>query len=138
MNEINAKWKQKGDDEQTCENYQDFWTNKLPVAFRDHSVKEQQLASQMNTMEANIEGIGNEQQTIQNRFHEFGSEVIKGFSVDTKLIAGASQSDASIAQLKAEIAKQQIEMSNKLNTIMAALGNQSPAPSPSPAPTPTQ
>jgi len=45
MNKINAKWKQKGEDEQTWKNYQDFWTNELPAAFRDHGVKEQQLAS---------------------------------------------------------------------------------------------
>ena len=58
-------------------------------------------------MEANMEGIRSEQQTIQNDFHNFGSEMIKGFSVDTGSIAGASQGDASsIAQLEAKIAKQ--------------------------------
>ena len=31
-------------------------------------------------MEANIEGIWGEQQTIQSDFHQFGSEVIKGFA----------------------------------------------------------
>ena len=80
-----------------------------------------------------MEGIRNEQQTIQNEFHEFGSEVIKGFAVDTGSIAGVSQSaDSPIAQLEAKMAKQQAEMSNKLNTIMAALGNCAPAPAPSP------
>lgn len=38
MNKINAKWKQEAD--QTWENYQNFWTNKLLAAFRDHGVKE--------------------------------------------------------------------------------------------------
>ena len=93
----------------------------------------------MTAMEANMEGIRNEQQTIQNNFHDFGSEVIKGFSVDTGSIAGALQGDASlIAQLKAEMAKQQADVASKLNTIMAALGNQSPAPAPAPAPSPAQ
>ena len=52
MNKINAKWKQKGDNEQTWENYQDFWTNKLPEAFHDHGVKEQQaqMASWMTAV----------------------------------------------------------------------------------------
>ena len=136
MNKINAKWKQEAN--QSWESYQDFWTNKLPAAFRDHGVKEQQLASCMTAMEANMEGIQSEQQAIQNGFHEFGSEVIKGFAVDTGLIAGASQNDTLIAQLKAEMAKQQADVASKLNTIMAALGNQSPTPAPSPAPSPTQ
>ena len=74
-------------------------------------------------MEANMEGIRNEQQTIQNNFHQFGSKVIKGFSVDTGLITGASQGDSSVAQLKAEMTKQQTNVANKLNTIMVALGN---------------
>ena len=38
MNKINAKWKQEAD--QTWENYQNFWTNKLPAAFCDHGEKE--------------------------------------------------------------------------------------------------
>ena len=47
------------------------------------------MANRMTAMEESIiEGIRNEQQTIQNGFHEFGSEVIKGFSVNTGLIAG--------------------------------------------------
>ena len=69
-----------------------------------------------------MEGIRSEQQTIQNDFHNFGREVINGFSVDTGSIAGASQGDASlIAQLEAKIAKQQADMTSKLNTIMAAI-----------------
>ena len=74
-----------------------------------------------------MEGIRSEQQTIQNGFHdhEFGSKVIKGFSVDTGSLAGASQNqtDSSTAQLEEKMAKQQAEMSNKLNTILAAFGN---------------
>lgn len=65
-----------------------------------------------------MEGIRSKQQTIQNDFQQFGSEVIKGFSVDTGSIAGASQGDTLIAQLKAEMAKQQTDVANKLNTIM--------------------
>ena len=86
MNKINAKWKQEAN--QTWTHYQEFWTDELPAAFCDHGVKEQQLASCMTAMEANMEGICNEQQTIQNGFHEFGSKVVKGF--DTGSIAGAS------------------------------------------------
>ena len=71
-----------------------------------------------------MEGIRSEQQTIQNDFHQYGSEVIKGFSIDTGSITGASQGDASsIAQLKAEMAKQQANVASKLNTIMPALGH---------------
>ena len=123
MNEINAKWKQKSEDEQTWTHYQQFWTDNLPTAFRDHGVKEQQLATRMRAMEANMEGIRSEQQTIQNDFYNFGRKVINGFLVDTGSIAGASQGDALIAQLKAEMAKQQADVASKLNTIMAALGN---------------
>ena len=132
MNKINAKWKQETD--QSWGNYQDFWTNELPAAFRDHGVEKQQLASHMTAMEANMEGIRSKQQTIQNGFHEFGSKVIKGFSVDTGSIVGASQNqtNGTIAQLEAKMAKQQTEMSHKLNTIMAALGNHTAAPAPSP------
>ena len=60
MNEINAKWKQKAKAKQTWTNYQHFWTNELPVAFRDDGVKEQQLATQMTAMEANMENICSE------------------------------------------------------------------------------
>ena len=71
-----------------------------------------------------MDGIRREQQSIQNNFHEFGSEVIKGFSIDTGSIVGASQGDtSSIAQLKAEMVKQQADVASKLNTIMVALGN---------------
>ena len=55
MNKINAKWKQEAD--QTWTHYQEFWTDGLPAAFQDHGVKEQQLASCMRAMEANMEGI---------------------------------------------------------------------------------
>ena len=144
MNEINAKWKQKPEDEQTWAHYKEFWTDELPAAFQDHGVKEQQLASRMRAMEANIDGIRSEQQgirteqqTIQNDFHNFGQEAINSFSADTGSIAGASQGEASsIAQLQASMAKQQADMAK----IMAALGNQptTPAPSPSPELLPTQ
>ena len=88
MNEINAKWKQKPEDEQTWAHYQEFWTDKLPAAFRDHGVKEQLLESRMQAMEANMDGIRSEQQgirteqqSIQNDFVNFGREVINGYSV---------------------------------------------------------
>lgn len=55
MNKISAKWKKEND--QTWENYQNFWTNELPAAFSDHGVKEQQLVARVNAMEVNIEGI---------------------------------------------------------------------------------
>ena len=100
MNEINAKWKQEAD--QTWTHYQEFWTNELPAAFCDHGVKEQQLASRMTAMEANMEGIRSKQRAVQNGFHEFGRKVIKGFEVDIGSIAGASQSDTLIAQLEAK------------------------------------
>ena len=65
----------------------------------------------MRAMEANMEGICSKQQTIQNDFHNFGREVINGFSVDTGSIAGASQGNASlIAQLKAEMTKHQTDV----------------------------
>ena len=90
----------------------------------------------MTAMEANMEGICNEQQTIQNNFHDFGSEVIKGFAIDTGSIAGASQGDASsITQLKADMAKHQADVASQLTKIMAALGNCLPAPTPAPSPT---
>ena len=78
--------------EQTWENYQDFMRDELPAAFRDHGTKNQdaQIANRLTTMEASIEGIQTNQQTIQNGFHEFGSEVIKGFLTDTGLIGSAS------------------------------------------------
>ena len=86
-------------------------------------------------MEASIEGICNDQQTIQNGFHEFGSEVIKGFSADTRLIDGVLQNQNNgIAQLEAKMAKQHSEMTNKFNSIIGALGNCTPAPAPTPAP----
>lgn len=67
-------------------------TNELPAAFRDHGIKNQesQTAQHLNAMEASIQGLCSKQQTIQNGFHEFGSEVIKGFAVDTGSIAGVS------------------------------------------------
>ena len=92
--------------EQTWENYQDFMRDELPAAFRDHGTKNQdaQIANRLTTMEASIEGIQTNQQTIQNGFHEFSSEVIKGFLADTGLIGGASQNNG-FAQLEAKMAK---------------------------------
>ena len=57
MIKINAKWKQE--DDQTWENYQDFMTDELPAAFRDHGVKDQHahMANWLTAMEASIKGI---------------------------------------------------------------------------------
>ena len=87
-----------------------------------------------------MEGIRTEEQSIANNFHDFGSEIIKGFTADTGSIAGASQQGdaASIAQLKAEMARNQAAVASQLTNIMAALGNRSATPAPSPAPSPTR
>ena len=85
-----------------------------------------------------MEGMRTEQQSIQNNFHEFGSKVIKGLAVniDTGSIAGASQGEATaIAQLKAEMARNQAAVASQLTNIMAALGNRLTAPTPAPSPT---